>query len=141
MMKWMFTPYARYFDFSGRSRRMEFWMFFLLWVFVYIGFYAMILSMVPWTEAARAAGPQEPGAGFFAGTGFLGLFMLLSFIPLIAVQVRRFHDQDRSGWMFLLNFLPFGSFAVLVFMFLEGTKGPNKYGADPKDPTGASVFE
>jgi uncharacterized membrane protein YhaH (DUF805 family) len=26
----MFLPFRRYFDFQGRSRRLEFWMFFLL---------------------------------------------------------------------------------------------------------------
>ena len=32
-MEWMLLPYRRYFDFSGRSRRKEYWMFFL---FVFI---------------------------------------------------------------------------------------------------------
>jgi uncharacterized membrane protein YhaH (DUF805 family) len=51
------------------------------------------------------------------------------------VQVRRFHDQDKSGWFVLLSLIPFlGAIIVLVFMFLEGTKGPNRFGPDPKDP-------
>ena len=29
-MEWMFLPLKRYADFSGRSRRMEYWMFALL---------------------------------------------------------------------------------------------------------------
>ena len=35
-MEWMLLPYKRYFDFSGRSRRKEYWMFTLLFVIVYV---------------------------------------------------------------------------------------------------------
>lgn len=71
-----------------------------------------------------------------------GVFVLASLIPAIAVQVRRFHDQDRSGWFVLLNFIPYiGGIVVLVFMCLEGTKGPNRYGPDPKgDDAQPNVF-
>ena len=63
----------------------------------------------------------------------MGLYSLIVLIPSIAVQVRRFHDQDKSGWFVLLNFIPYvGGLIVLVFMFLEGTKGENRYGPDPK---------
>ena len=66
-----------------------------------------------------------------AGVGLL--FLLAIFIPSLAVQVRRFHDQGRSGWFVLLNFIPFiGTLIVLVFMCLDGTDGPNEYGPDPK---------
>jgi uncharacterized membrane protein YhaH (DUF805 family) len=36
----------------------------------------------------------------------LGLAGLALIIPSIAVQVRRFHDQDKSGWFVLLSFYP-----------------------------------
>ena len=64
----------------------------------------------------------------------IGLYSLFVLIPSIAVQVRRFHDQDKSGWFVLINFVPYiGGIIVLVFMLLEGTRGPNKYGPDPKE--------
>jgi uncharacterized membrane protein YhaH (DUF805 family) len=34
----------------------------------------------------------------------------------------------------------FGGFALLVLMCLDGTRGPNRFGADPKDPVSADVF-
>ena len=81
------------------------------------------------------------GGAAIVGFALLAIFVLASIIPAIAVQVRRFHDQDRSGWFVLLNFIPYlGSLIVLVFMCLEGTKGPNRFGPDPKDPTSAQVF-
>jgi len=51
-----------------------------------------------------------------------------------AVTVRRFHDQNRSGWFFLLNLIPYvGGLVVLVFMLLPGTPGDNNFG--PPAPT------
>ena len=83
------------------------------------------------------------GAGplFWLGGGILALWVLGSIIPSIAVQVRRFHDQDRSGWMILLGFIPYvGSIIVFVFMCLSGTRGPNRYGPDPLDPSNVDIF-
>lgn len=63
------------------------------------------------------------------------------FIPGLAVQVRRFHDQDKSGWFILLGFIPYiGGLILFVFMCLEGTRGPNRFGPDPKDPYSEDVF-
>ena len=81
--------------------------------------------------------------GMVAGVyGPLTLLLVLALIvPGIAVQVRRFHDQDKSGWFVLLALIPFlGGLIVLVFMCLEGTKGPNRFGPDPKDPAGVEAF-
>ena len=129
MMEWMLMPLKRYADFSGRSRRKEYWMF-VLGVFIA----AIILSIIE---------------GVLGLSGMVGgvygplttIFFLAIIIPSIAVQVRRFHDQDKSGWFVLLALIPFlGGLIVLVFMCLEGTKGPNRFGPDPKDPAGAEVF-
>ena len=123
-MEWMILPYKRYADFSGRSRRKEYWMFTLLLVIVYI-----VLALV----AGGAGAFTDPEAGFGIGGMLMAAFFLASFIPALAVQVRRFHDQGRSGWFVLLNFIPYiGSLAILVFMCLDGTRGPNEYGEDPK---------
>ena len=66
----------------------------------------------------------------------IAIFLVISFsiiIPSLAVQVRRLHDLDKSGWFILLNFMPFiGSIIVLVFMCMDGTRGPNRFGDDPK---------
>lgn len=128
-MEWMLMPLKRYADFSGRSRRKEYWMF-VLGIFIA----AIVLSIVE---------------GILGLSGMVGgvygplttILLLAVIIPGIAVQVRRFHDQDKSGWFVLLALIPFiGSLAVLVFMCLEGTKGPNRFGPDPKNPANAEVF-
>lgn len=88
-----------------------------------------------------AGGVEEPGFAFWFGGALLGIFVLGSFIPTLAVTVRRFHDQDKSGWFILLQFIPYvGGIIVFVFMLLDGTKGHNRFGADPKDPGQSDTF-
>ncbi len=129
-MDYMLMPFMRYFDFAGRSRRKEYWMFFLLNLIIITVMttvlFSLGFSMDPY--AASSGGPVT-----WLIFAVLGLYSLIVLIPSIAVQVRRFHDQDKSGWFVLINFVPYiGGLIVLVFMLLEGTRGPNKYGPDPK---------
>ena len=71
----------------------------------------------------------------------LGLFVLGSFIPGLAVQVRRLHDQDLSGWLVLVNLVPYlGALVMLVLMCIKGTNGENQYGPDPLAAAPADVF-
>ena len=67
------------------------------------------------------------------GAGLLLLGVLGALLPFIAVQVRRFHDQGKSGWFALLNLIPYvGIVIVLIFMAINGAAGDNQYGPDPK---------
>jgi uncharacterized membrane protein YhaH (DUF805 family) len=128
-MDWMLLPLKRYADFQGRSRRKEYWMF-VLGIFIA----AIVLSIIE-----GIAGVNGMIAGAYGP--LTAIFFLAIIIPGIAVQVRRFHDQDKSGWFVLIGLIPLlGGLVVLVFMCLEGTRGPNRFGADPKDPAGAEVF-
>ena len=154
-MEWMLMPYKRYADFSGRSRRMEYWMFALLTVIVSIVCVALIFGGMASMEDFATA--EETGANPFGGMGVLSwigiailvIWGLASIIPSIAVGVRRLHDMNYSGWIYLavvlLGIIPLVGtlvqLAFIVVMCLPGTKGPNKYGPDPLDPTNASVFE
>lgn len=132
-MDWMIMPFKRYADFSGRSQRMEYWMFTLLFIIVI----SVTLLLAGGLDAM--AGDE----GLF-GSVFgilLVIFFLASVIPSIAVTVRRLHDQDKSGWWYLISFIPYlGSLVLLVFMCLDGTPGSNKYGPDPKDRGNADIF-
>jgi uncharacterized membrane protein YhaH (DUF805 family) len=125
-MEYMIMPLLRYADFSGRSRRKEYWMFALAVALATISPALIMLGGVDFSTGL-------PSSGFGFGVAALLLFSLAIFIPALAVQVRRFHDQDKSGWFVLLNFVPYvGGIIVLVMMCLEGTRGPNRYGPDPK---------
>jgi uncharacterized membrane protein YhaH (DUF805 family) len=129
-MEWMTLPLKRYAEFTGRSRRKEYWMFILGFVIAVV-----VLSII---EGILGIGQMVGGI-----YGPLTTLLVLAFIiPGIAVQVRRFHDQDKSGWFVLLGLIPVvGGIIVLVFMCLEGTKGPNRFGPDPKGGADPAVFE
>jgi uncharacterized membrane protein YhaH (DUF805 family) len=127
-MKWMIMPLRRYADFSGRSRRLEYWMFTL---FIMLAAVAIMIPIAITGQLAASPDGELPFAGGFVAV--LAIAFIAILIPSLAVQVRRFHDQNRSGWWVLLGFVPYiGSLVVLVFMLIEGTKGPNDYGPDPK---------
>jgi uncharacterized membrane protein YhaH (DUF805 family) len=153
MLEYMLMPFRRYAEFNGRSRRMEYWAFTLLNVIVYtvIGLIALAmgLSLGALTELeSGGASSAALGGGFMVLVGLGGLYFLATFIPSIAVAVRRLHDRDMSGWWYLgfivLGMIPFVgwivSIAFLVILFLPGTPGHNRFGEDPKDPLGAEVF-
>ncbi len=55
-------------------------------------------------------------------------------MPLIAVTVRRLHDCNQSGWLYLLALVPMGGLVILVFALLPGTPQENPYGPVPAGP-------
>ena len=166
-MHWMLMPLKRYAEFSGRSRRMEYWMFFLFQILLGVAFW--VLLAIGGGSALMSGG--DPNALAAAG-GFVmivfalyGLVSLALLIPAIAVTVRRLHDTNRTGWWVLAPIAGYVimlvgtvmaasspdnpglggilalvggltalilAIVLLVFMFLEGTRGPNNYGPDPK---------
>lgn len=136
-MDWMLMPLRRYAEFSGRSRRKEYWMFALFEIIVFsvVGLVAGMLF--------GFGDPSDPTAGMMGGGMLIVLLLLgLAFlVPGVAVTVRRFHDQDKSGWFVLLGLIPYiGGLILLVFMCIEGTKGPNRFGPDPKGEDYGEVF-
>lgn len=121
------TCFSKYVTFSGRAQRSEFW-WWVLFVFV-----ADIL--LSWIDIALF-GTIEVGAGSIAGlteTPVLsGLFGLAVFLPGLAVAVRRLHDLDKSGWWVLIWLIPIIGWIILIVWYAtEGTRGPNRFGADP----------
>ena len=61
-----------------------------------------------------------------------GIFMLATFLPNLAVSVRRLHDTNRSGWWLLIGLIPLiGIIVLIVFFASKGTDGNNDHGADP----------
>jgi uncharacterized membrane protein YhaH (DUF805 family) len=201
-MRWMFLPFYRYAEFSGRSRRREYWLFQLLNTIV------LVLCVIPMivglassddfdaydaefeaqpefsqlessqqdsftaTAFQRASvqsvqkrscepfcAPSNPSSNdgqsdfatgnddsilalLTASSGFVALIIwwLASFIPQLAVSVRRLHDINLSGWLLLPIYIGMaipivGGLVSLVYiglMFVAGSRGSNKYGDDPK---------
>jgi uncharacterized membrane protein YhaH (DUF805 family) len=138
-MRWLVVPFLRFADFKGRSGRTEFWVFFGLSVA------ALILTAVATglsTDTSVVAQPKAPGANA-SPAGAIGymLWWLASIVPWFAVQVRRFHDQGRSGWLCLIGVggyvaVGFGAMpvagilflAAMALMALPGQETENRFG-------------
>lgn len=135
-MEWMILPLRRYADFRGRSQRMEFWMFALF------AFLAGVVAAILDGLLGMGRLMHSSGGGFYSVVwetrGPISVMVSLALlVPRFALTVRRLHDINRSGWWLLLILVPlFGWIALLVFYCTEGTRGPNRFGPDPRDPHG-----
>ena len=112
-----------YANFNGRARRKEYWMFTLFY----------ILLVVACTFALALLGATGSQSLTLLVAIISIAIILAHVVPSIAVTVRRLHDVGQSGWFFLLAFIPYiGNLIIFVFSVIEGNKGTNKYGPDPK---------
>ncbi len=133
--------FRRYTDFQGRSSRSEYW-----WVALFNFLVAMVLMILMGVmsgglenlEALDSGGGEIP-AGMMIPLGLLMLYFLAILIPSIALAVRRFHDLNQTGWLYLVfivvGLIPLvgllASLGMIIWFCMRGTVGPNKYGEDP----------
>lgn len=112
----------RYFDFSGRARRSEYWMFFLV---------VFVLSLVAIFIDTAVLG----------GGGILyAIVAIAHLIPNLSVAVRRLHDVDKSGWWLLISVIPLiGAILLIVWACTDGTPGSNRFGPNPKGLGGVAA--
>ena len=157
--------FQRYFQFSGRSTRAEYW-----WWVLFLELASLILAGVDSLIGSDKF--AEPGQ-----SGLLGfLFGLATLIPSLALGARRLHDIGKSGWWQLgIILLPTvwgvtaavvavisvfgddGNLGLALTLILVGIVGlcvslggivwwilwfarkgdtvPNKYGPDPRQAT------
>lgn len=108
--------WKNYFNFSGRTRRKDYWTAWAISNIIGAFLYFIVLAM------------EEEVIGII----FL-LFLLIAIPAGISMMVRRLHDIGKSGWWLLIAFVPFGGFVLLAFLLSEGVVGANEYGKDPKN--------
>ncbi len=116
----------RYAKFDGRASRSEFWYFTLFYTLISIALAFVDFLMI---NPMLGATPDQAARG-----GLLQiLFALAMLLPSIAVAVRRLHDIGKSGWWYLIAFIPIvGPFVLLYFFVLDSQPGSNQYGPNPK---------
>jgi len=62
-----------------------------------------------------------------------GIIMLVVGVLSIIQFIKRLHDINLSGWLSLATIIPIlGALFGFIVLFIDGNKGPNKYGDDPK---------
>jgi uncharacterized membrane protein YhaH (DUF805 family) len=134
---WALRPLKRYAEFSGRSSRAEFWWFWLFVMIVWMVVYFLMIGSV----VTASIGQTEPSAGMVGALGVVGILLLLFWvgilIPSIAVQVRRLHDTNRSGWWLGGFYLAYAVYVVLLFGMLGAQMSAAMAGGTPPDPSQA----
>lgn len=122
--------WKRYRNFSGRSRRSEYWFIQLFLVATNLAVAIIDLALMGWDVDRFIAN---------GGGGIVGLlWILVTIVPTFAVLVRRLHDTGKSGWWALVGFLPLvGAIVLLVFTVTDSSPGANKFGPSPKESLSA----
>ncbi len=131
MWKEVKTVFRKYAVFRGRSKRSEYWYF---WLF------NLCLSIVVVSVCSLFFIPDiEEGseAGIIAAViiwCIYYLYLLASLIPSLAVTCRRLHDTNRSGACIFINLIPVvGAIILLIWLCEQSTYGDNAYGPSPAD--------
>jgi uncharacterized membrane protein YhaH (DUF805 family) len=93
------TCLTKYADVKGVASRSEYWYFTLFQIAILIPAY--IVSDILYAIVA------------------LGLM-----VPALAAAVRRLHDTGRSGWIYLLVFIPIVGGIIVTVMLCQQTKEP-----------------
>jgi uncharacterized membrane protein YhaH (DUF805 family) len=104
------------FSFEGRISRKPFWMLLLI----------VLIGTIITTFIDMATTGQDSGIASL-------LFILVILWPSLAIQVKRWHDRDKSGWWVLISIIPILGpiWALVENGFLTGTEGSNRFGENP----------
>ncbi len=126
--------FKKYATFSGRASRSEYW---------WIALFMFLLQLVPLilmmvgggmlAGSAASVDPSDPYASSAAvdaasgpasvlmiiGGILIGIIILATIVPTIALSWRRLHDANFPGPLFFLNLIPsVGSLIVLILMLM-----------------------
>ena len=110
------------FSFKGRINRGTFWVA----SFSAGAVFLIVVLLTFGISSSAGEGDADPA-----------IIFLIYLIPMewiiLAMQVKRWHDRNKSGWMVLIRFIPIlgGLWTLIELGFLPGTIGTNKYGDDP----------
>jgi uncharacterized membrane protein YhaH (DUF805 family) len=123
-MNWYMVVLKKYAVFSGRSRRAEYWWFFLINFVITI-----VLSILQSIVTANS----NSSSSFNVFSCISGLYGLAVLLPGLGVGIRRMHDIGKSGWWLLISLIPLvGTIWLIVLAATDSQPGDNQYGPNPK---------
>ena len=115
------TCFVKYTNFSDRASRSECWLFVLFTcvVSLILGILDALIAGVPFMDYDEVFAPLST------------IFTIAIIIPSIAVNVRRLHDVNRSGWWLLIELTVIGILLILFWSCKKGDEGENRFGPKP----------
>lgn len=118
MVEAMKEYFTRFVDFKGRTSRKTFWLTVLglLLIQIIIGVVSGVLAFLLHIDPRTISNTVSL------------VWSLVTIIPSTAMDVRRLHDINKSGWLVLLALIPIVGFIILiVFCCLPSVDEGNKY--------------
>lgn len=107
-------------SFDGRINRSTYWKGYLVLIVA-----GVVLALIArWLDTMIG----------LQGSSITDLFSMLALWPWTALNVKRWHDLNKSGWWILIVLIPVIGiiWAFIEIGFLAGTKGHNRFGREPK---------
>jgi uncharacterized membrane protein YhaH (DUF805 family) len=111
-MEYITAALSQYADFNGRTKRRNYWMFFLFYTVFYI-----LVTIVD---------------TFLTGGVLTSIYVLVFLIPTLSIAARRLHDIGRTGWWQLIGLIPIVGWIVVIVFLAQPSQGDNIYGAAPE---------
>jgi uncharacterized membrane protein YhaH (DUF805 family) len=106
---WAKRPLQKYADFTGRAPRAEFW-----WYCLFVIIAAIVTMIIDSTLGL----PKMLGM-----YGPLTLILMLgTFVPTLAVQMRRLHDRNQPGWWLAALYAPYALMLIMTPGLVRGTQ-------------------
>lgn len=115
-----FVLTKKYIEFQGRASRSEFFRYNLM--------ISLCLTIIPIMMGIIKLVTNDIMTAIVLYI-LLGIIDLALILPGLAIAVRRLHDTNKSGWFFLINFIPIvGPIWFLILMLTKGDTDTNNYG-------------
>ena len=118
-----------YATFTGRASRSEYWLAVAMNCLIVVALNlvrGVIIAIIGFTGSRTGIAVIN-----MLLSAIQSLYSLFIIVPMYALQVRRLHDVNRSGWWLLFSGTGFGSILLLIWYCTVGTEDTNLFGSDP----------
>lgn len=113
--------FSKYCTFTGRASRSEYW-----WWILFTAIIGLLFGIPSGLQSIHESSPSGlPVISYIVSA--------LLFLPSLGVLFRRLHDTGKSGWWWLIGFIPVvGTIILIVFCCQPSQAFLNQYGSVPE---------
>lgn len=113
--------FSKYCTFTGRASRSEYW-----WWILFTAIIGILFGIPSGLQSIHESSPSGLPVISYIVSAVL-------FLPSLGVLFRRLHDTGKSGWWWLIGFIPVvGTIILIVFCCQPSQTFPNQYGSVPE---------
>lgn len=113
--------FSKYCTFTGRASRSEYW-----WWILFTAIIGLLFGISSGLQSIHESSPSGLPVISYIVSAVL-------FLPSLGVLFRRLHDTGKSGWWWLIGFIPVvGTIILIVFCCQPSQTFPNQYGSVPE---------